>query len=327
MTTRLLKRSRNSKFSSHRKASVSASATTTSKDIPKQTAFGMDDDSETELQNRYGQAFTGAQATQDKTQPSTASANTRPKYTEPPPQIPKPPARQAVLDKFGNFRLPSTEKPPEPTPMPRSRTSRSRSRSRRRYSGSRSRSRSLKRRSRSRSYQRRRSRSYRSRSRSGGSRSRSRSFSRSRSRSGSIDRRRDRRPRGRGGYDRGTYYKPRFGFGEFIHNSKCSNILISHLLQVMVAEVVDAADTEISEIIVIFATVEAVEDGWATVVAVVFVVVSDALTGAHEVVRMIAWIVSVLLNVTEVQLTMKEVRATGRVHRQQVPMLKVVGTR
>lgn len=196
-----------------KKVNVSATAVaTTSKDIPKQSAFGMDDDSESELQNRYGQAaLPSTQTTQDKARASAVSAQpsvsslTRPKYTEPPPQIPKPPARQAVLDKFGNFRLPSTEKPPEPAVLPRrSRSSRSRSRSRRRYSGSRSRSRS---------YRRSRSRSYRSRSRSGGSRSRSRSFSRSRSRSGSLDRRRDRRPRGgRGGYDRGTYYKPRFGF-------------------------------------------------------------------------------------------------------------------
>lgn len=65
----------------------------------------MDDDSESELQNRYGQAFSSTQVAQDKirappasTQPSAASlANTRPKYTEPPPQIPKPPTRQAVL--------------------------------------------------------------------------------------------------------------------------------------------------------------------------------------------------------------------------------------
>ncbi|XP_037034015.1 tetratricopeptide repeat protein 14 homolog isoform X1 [Bradysia coprophila] len=194
-----------------KKVNVAATAVaTTSKDIPKQPAFGMDEDSESELQNRYGQAFTGNQTTQDKARPSTISTQPpvstlpRPKYTEPPPQIPKPPTRQAVLDKFGNFRLPSSEKPPEPVIVPRrSRSSRSRSRSRRRYSGSRSRSRS---------YRRSRSRSYRSRS--GGSRSRSRSFSRSRSRSGSMDRRRDRRPRGgRGGYDRGTYYKPRFGFG------------------------------------------------------------------------------------------------------------------
>lgn len=131
----------------HRKVNVSATAVaTTSKDIPKQTAFGMDEDSESELQNRYGQAFTGTQTTQDKARPSAISTQppvstlARPKYTEPPPQIPKPPTRQAVLDKFGNFRLPSTEKPPEPAIVPRrSRSSRSRSRSRRRYSGSRSR--------------------------------------------------------------------------------------------------------------------------------------------------------------------------------------------
>ncbi|KAJ6648453.1 Tetratricopeptide repeat protein 14 like, partial [Pseudolycoriella hygida] len=68
-----------------KKAGSTATATaTTSKDIPKQTAFGIDEDSETELHNRYGQAF--AQTTHDKiraplpaTQPSISSlSNTRP---------------------------------------------------------------------------------------------------------------------------------------------------------------------------------------------------------------------------------------------------------
>lgn len=120
------------------------------------------------------------------------------------PAPPKAPVGPVVLDKFGNFRLASTERPPEPPAPPR--RSRSRSHSRRRYSSdSRSRSRSAKRRSRSRSYGRRRSRSRSYRSRSA---SRSRSYSRSRSRSRSVDRRR--RYGMRGNYDRGTYYKPRF---------------------------------------------------------------------------------------------------------------------
>lgn len=215
-------------------ASSSVTGPSSSKTIPKQYAFGNEDDLDVEKSfggiTRGGPTLSAPSAaallqgakSPDKKQksrrptPPPTLPPVRPKFIEQPPQMPKAPAGQVVLDKFGNFRLASTDKPPEPPAPPRGRGatgggSRSRSRSRRRYSSdSRSRSRSMKRRSRSRSYGRRRgSRSRSFRSRTG---SRSRSYSRSRSRSGSIDRRRDRRMRGnRGGYDRGTYYKPRFG--------------------------------------------------------------------------------------------------------------------
>lgn len=119
----------------------------------------------------------------------------------------KTPIGQVVLDKFGNFRLASNEKSTEPAT---STVRLSRSRSRRKYSSnSRSRSRSVKRRNRSRSHDRRRytHRSYRSRSVS-------RPNSYSRSRSVSVERHRS-RYRGRSNYDRGTYYKPRFGSARF----------------------------------------------------------------------------------------------------------------
>lgn len=214
----------------------------TSKTIPKQYAFGNEDDMGVEKSfggiTRGGPTLSAPSAAALLAHGNSAGAKSpdkklkqqrRPSPPQPAliphrrfmeqsllAQPPKAPAGQVVLDKFGNFRLASTDKPPEPPAPPRGRGaagggSRSRSRSRRRYSsGSRSRSRSMKRRSRSRSYGRRRgSRSRSFRSRTG---SRSRSYSRSRSRSGSVDRRRDRRTRGnRGGYDRGTYYKPRFG--------------------------------------------------------------------------------------------------------------------
>ncbi|XP_048484950.1 tetratricopeptide repeat protein 14 homolog isoform X3 [Plutella xylostella] len=159
-----------------------------------------------------------------------------------------PPVRKGniVLDKFGSFRLaqegetpmsvgegrpeqfvtrikppsPSARRPRSP-PSPRRHSSpssdddrrshkRSRPRKYRSRSGSRSRSASSGSGSGSR---RRRSGSRRSRSRSEGSRSYySRSRSRSRSRSGDRFRRFNRRGnwRGRGGYERGTYYRPRF---------------------------------------------------------------------------------------------------------------------
>lgn len=209
-----------------RKAPI-ATATSTSKLIPKQYAFENDDDPEVE--RSFG-GITRGGATVGPSSAAEILALSRIKAVEPPkkqrpptpppsisqrlkaqgPQPPKAPAGQVVLDKFGSFRLASTEKPSVPLASTRARGSRSRSRSRRRYtSDSRSRSRSPKRRSRSRSYQRRRG----SRSRSY-NRSRSRSRSYSRSRSGSRDRRRgDRYVRGgRGSWnDRGTYYKPRFG--------------------------------------------------------------------------------------------------------------------
>ncbi|XP_022815231.1 tetratricopeptide repeat protein 14 homolog isoform X5 [Spodoptera litura] len=153
-----------------------------------------------------------------------------------------------VLDKFGSFRLAQEGetpvsvgdgrpeqfvtriKPPSPSgrrprspPSPRrhssnssdddrrSKRSRSRSRPRKYRSRSRSRSRSASSASGSVASRRRRSGSPRSRSRSDASRSYY-SRSRSRSRSGSRFRRFVRRGnwRGRGGYERGTYYRPRF---------------------------------------------------------------------------------------------------------------------
>lgn len=208
-----------------RKTAIAATAST-SKLIPKQYAFENDED--TEIDRSFGgitRATVGPSSAADLLALSRNKPVEPPKKQRPPtppptisqrlkalgPQPPKAPAGQVVLDKFGSFRLASTEKPSVPLASTRARASRSRSRSRRRYtSDSRSRSRSPKRRSRSRSYQRRRA----SRSRSY-NRSRSRSRSYSRSRSGSRDRRRggDRYTRGgRGGWnDRGTYYKPRFG--------------------------------------------------------------------------------------------------------------------
>lgn len=123
---------------------------------------------------------------------------------------PKATIGQVVLDKFGNFRLASNDMTLEKANSERQ--SNSRSKSRRKYgSESRSRSQSSKRRFRSRSYDRRRSNSRIYRSRSG---SRRFSYSRSRSRSLSNDRRRI-RYRGRGSYDRATYYKPRFGSARY----------------------------------------------------------------------------------------------------------------
>lgn len=214
-------------FAKNERKPAIATATSTSKAIPKQYAFENDDDPEVE--RSFG-GITRGGATVGPPSAAEILALSRNKPVEPPkkqrpptpppaisqrlkpqgPQPPKAPAGQVVLDKFGSFRLASTEKPSVPLVSTRARGSHSRSRSRRRYtSDSRSRSRSPKRRTRSRSYQRRRS----SRSRSY-NRSRSRSRSYSRSRSGSRDRRRgDRYVRGgRGSWnDRGTYYKPRFG--------------------------------------------------------------------------------------------------------------------
>ncbi|CAB3231335.1 unnamed protein product [Arctia plantaginis] len=169
---------------------------------------------------------------------------------DPPGTEPAHPVRKGniVLDKFGSFRLAQEGetpvsvgdgrpeqfvtriKPPSPSgrrprspPSPRrhssnsseddrrSKRSRSRSRPRKYRSRSRSRSRSGSSGSGSVTSRRRRSASPRSRSRSDASRSYY-SRSRSRSRSGSRYRRAPRRGawRGRGGYERGTYYRPRF---------------------------------------------------------------------------------------------------------------------
>ncbi|CAH2988515.1 unnamed protein product [Chilo suppressalis] len=180
--------------------------------------------------------------------PPGKSREPDPPGTEPPhPPVRK---GNIVLDKFGSFRLAQEGetpvsvgegrpeqfvtriKPPSPTarrprspPSPRRRSSTSDDD---RRSGKRSRSRSRPRKYRSRSGSRSRSASSGSgsggsrRRRSGSPRSRSRSdasrsyYSRSRSRSRSVSRERFRRFnrrgnwRGRGGYERGTYYRPRF---------------------------------------------------------------------------------------------------------------------
>ncbi|XP_059618896.1 tetratricopeptide repeat protein 14 homolog isoform X2 [Phlebotomus argentipes] len=117
-----------------------------------------------------------------------------------------------VLDKFGSFRLATTDRMSPKGPAPFQRKSRSRSKSRKRSSSSHSRSRTPpRRRSRSLSYGKRRySRSRSSRSRS--YRSHSKSYSRSRSRS--LDRHRFEKRNFRGGHgydrDRGSFYKTRF---------------------------------------------------------------------------------------------------------------------
>ncbi|XP_022815230.1 tetratricopeptide repeat protein 14 homolog isoform X4 [Spodoptera litura] len=180
--------------------------------------------------------------------PSAPPPNKR--EPDPPGTEPSHPVRKGniVLDKFGSFRLAQEGetpvsvgdgrpeqfvtriKPPSPSgrrprspPSPRrhssnssdddrrSKRSRSRSRPRKYRSRSRSRSRSASSASGSVASRRRRSGSPRSRSRSDASRSYY-SRSRSRSRSGSRFRRFVRRGnwRGRGGYERGTYYRPRF---------------------------------------------------------------------------------------------------------------------
>ncbi|XP_063891386.1 tetratricopeptide repeat protein 14 homolog isoform X2 [Helicoverpa armigera] len=180
--------------------------------------------------------------------PSAPPPNKR--EPDPPGTEPSHPVRKGniVLDKFGSFRLAQEGetpvsvgdgrpeqfvtriKPPSPSgrrprspPSPRrhssnssdderrSKRSRSRSRPRKYRSRSRSRSRSASSASGSVASRRRRSASPRSRSRSDASRSYY-SRSRSRSRSGSRFRRFVRRGnwRGRGGFERGTYYRPRF---------------------------------------------------------------------------------------------------------------------
>lgn len=186
-----------------------------SKPQPKQQQFGFGYESEEDEQLRNAQGHPIIQAAPTTSAygnvPSGSSSsydkNNKKRQLSPPPKPKEVPCLNpvksgpVVLDKFGNFRLATTE------PMPKlpAESRRSRSRSRRRDSRSRSSSRSPRRR-RSGSYNR--SRKY----------SRSRSYSRSYSRSRSRSRSRTRYARsfrgGRGSNasynDRGNYFKPRF---------------------------------------------------------------------------------------------------------------------
>lgn len=103
----------------------------------------------------------------------------------------------------------------------------------------------------------------------------------------------------------------------------------------VIAGVVDVGATEISEIIVIVTIVDAegTEDGWEMVAAVVVVVpvvvVSEVVNeDVREAVLMTARIVNAVRSiVTEVPLTTKRAGTTGKTHRQQVLMLRRIGTK
>lgn len=168
--------------------------------IPKQYAFPMDDEADSDNAGRESRESRSHRKSPERKAASSsyASTSSRSRYDtkhSPAPQPPTVMSGPSVLDKFGSFRRAANvpDKPPEPPAYRRSR-SRSRSRSASRSRSRRSRSRSSYRRSRS------RSRSYSRRS-----------YSRSRSRSGSF-----------GGYNRrrwrGSNYRPRgnnYRMGQF----------------------------------------------------------------------------------------------------------------
>lgn len=190
----------------------------TSKGImSKQYPFMGDSEDSDHEDNNLGQPTQSASSSgsyykaRDDDKRRRSSPHAQKKY-----EVTKPSAKATpvVLDKFGSFRLATTDRTSPKVIGQFQRKSRSRSKSRKHSSSSHSRSRTPpRRRSRSLSYPKRRYSRSASRSRSRSYRSRSKSYSRSRSRSRSGDRHRFDKRSFRGGYDRdrgSNFYKSRF---------------------------------------------------------------------------------------------------------------------